>query len=60
MKLGKMPDEGRVVVAHPSCEASARLHARIKGLDHVVSDLCPPGAVYVMDLDQIAFTGSKR
>jgi hypothetical protein len=54
MKLCRLPVQGRVVVAHPSCEASAQLHARIEGLDYVLLDLCPPGMIYLMNpSDQI-------
>jgi hypothetical protein len=54
MRLDKFPDEGKFIVAHPSCEASARLHAEGEGLDYLLSDLCTPGMVYLMNPDAVA------
>lgn len=53
-KLDAMPDEGRVLIAHPSQEQRAIEVAREEMCDYHLTDLCPTGSVHVVNVDQVA------
>jgi hypothetical protein len=51
--LERVPDHGRVVIAHPGNRLFAAICAEREGLDLILDDLCPRTSVYVMDVDAI-------
>lgn len=57
--LEEMPDTGLVMLAHPGVKLGAiEDFGRQHGVDcYVLSDLVPPGQVFVIDVDRIARAG---
>ena len=53
MRLEELPREGQIVISSPADEFFARREANRKGLDYLLSELCPRGTIFVMDLDVI-------
>jgi hypothetical protein len=53
-KLDDLPDEGKVVIAHPTAESwKVEAIAEREGCDWVETDYCPPRQVFVMDVGNI-------
>jgi hypothetical protein len=49
--IERMPDSGRVVVAHPSVRLFAGIYAEREGLDLFLTDMAGPTHVYILDVD---------
>jgi hypothetical protein len=52
-KLDDMPDQGRVVLAHPSHETQARDLARERMCDYLLREIVPAGSLFWANVDQI-------
>jgi hypothetical protein len=50
-RLEVIPARGRVVLAAPGVEERARIVAIARGLPYVVAAMCPPGTIYVLDVE---------
>lgn len=59
-RLRREPDSGRVVIAHVSGEAEAVTVAAANDCDYLLSYVCRPGSVHVMDCNRQAFRPSAE
>lgn len=52
-RLKNMPTTGRVLIGHPDHEDRLVRTAKARGLDYVLSTLCPAGQMYEANLDAL-------
>lgn len=53
MKLDDVPEKGRVVLAHESNEAEARLLADRELLHYILHPFCPEDKLFILDMDEL-------